>query len=76
MSRNGHRMRRFEAVLDLLPKGHVCDGELRLAVSQHLIGKVVRRGRFPLSSGGFGFLAIPRELADELFAEGRPASGF
>jgi bifunctional non-homologous end joining protein LigD len=28
ISRNGDRMRRFEAVLDLLPKGHVFDGEL------------------------------------------------
>ncbi len=28
ISRNGSRMRRFEQVLDLLPKGHVFDGEL------------------------------------------------
>jgi ATP-dependent DNA ligase len=28
ISRNGNRMRRFERVLDLLPKGHVFDGEL------------------------------------------------
>jgi hypothetical protein len=29
-SRNGHRMSRFEAAeLDLLPNGHVFDGELR-----------------------------------------------
>jgi ATP-dependent DNA ligase len=28
ISRAGNRMRRFEAVLDLLPKGHVFDGEL------------------------------------------------
>jgi ATP-dependent DNA ligase len=27
ISRNGNRMKRFEAVLDLLPKGHVFDGE-------------------------------------------------
>jgi ATP-dependent DNA ligase len=28
ISRNGSRMRRFEEVLDRLPKGHVFDGEL------------------------------------------------
>jgi bifunctional non-homologous end joining protein LigD len=28
ISRNGNRMQRFERVLDLLPKGHVFDGEL------------------------------------------------
>jgi ATP-dependent DNA ligase len=28
ISRNGARLRRFEGVLDLLPKGHVFDGEL------------------------------------------------
>jgi bifunctional non-homologous end joining protein LigD len=28
LSRTGNRMKRFEAVLDLLPKGHVFDGEL------------------------------------------------
>ncbi|HEY2528755.1 MAG TPA: hypothetical protein VGJ20_12545 [Xanthobacteraceae bacterium] len=28
ISRNGNRMRRFEVVLDRLPKGHVSDGEL------------------------------------------------
>jgi len=28
ISRNGHRLQRFEEVLDLLPKGHVFDGEL------------------------------------------------
>ncbi len=28
ISRNGCRMRRFEDVLELLPKGHVFDGEL------------------------------------------------
>jgi bifunctional non-homologous end joining protein LigD len=28
ISRNGNRMQRFEQVLDLLPKGHVFDGEL------------------------------------------------
>jgi hypothetical protein len=28
ISRNGNRMRRFEEVLDRLPKGHVFDGEL------------------------------------------------
>jgi ATP-dependent DNA ligase len=28
VSRNGNRMRRFERVLDLLPKGYVFDGEL------------------------------------------------
>jgi ATP-dependent DNA ligase len=28
ISRNGHRMRRFEAVLEALPRGHVFDGEL------------------------------------------------
>jgi bifunctional non-homologous end joining protein LigD len=30
ISRNGNRMPRFEPVLDLLPKGHVFDGELVL----------------------------------------------
>jgi bifunctional non-homologous end joining protein LigD len=28
ISRHGNRMKRFEEVLDLLPKGHVFDGEL------------------------------------------------
>jgi hypothetical protein len=28
ISRNGNRMQRFEAALDLLPKGNVFDGEL------------------------------------------------
>jgi hypothetical protein len=28
VSRNGARKRRYEGVLDLLPKGHVFDGEL------------------------------------------------
>jgi ATP-dependent DNA ligase len=28
ISRNGNRMKRFEGVLDLLPQGHVFDGEL------------------------------------------------
>jgi bifunctional non-homologous end joining protein LigD len=28
ISRNGNRMHRFERVLDLLPRGHVFDGEL------------------------------------------------
>jgi ATP-dependent DNA ligase len=28
ISRNGNQMKRFEAVLDLLPEGHVFDGEL------------------------------------------------
>ena len=28
ISRNGNRMKRFEEVLDLLPKGHVFDGKL------------------------------------------------
>jgi hypothetical protein len=28
ISRNGNRMQRFERVLDLLPRGHVFDGEL------------------------------------------------
>jgi ATP-dependent DNA ligase len=28
ISRSGHRMQRFEEVLDRLPKGHVFDGEL------------------------------------------------
>jgi hypothetical protein len=28
ISRNGNRVQRFEEVLDLLPKGHVFDGEL------------------------------------------------
>jgi len=28
ISRNGNRMKRFEQVLDLLPQGHVLDGEL------------------------------------------------
>jgi ATP-dependent DNA ligase len=27
ISRNGHRMPRFEAVLDLVPKDHLFDGE-------------------------------------------------
>jgi hypothetical protein len=27
ISRNGNQMKRFEGVLDLLPKGHVFDGE-------------------------------------------------